>query len=461
MDWLRIRAFAWPKEAEQNESFRRETEALGLRGLAVLGAVAIAVAALSLLIDILTMTHLPTRPEGVAQAGLIIVLGVIVIGIRRLKIAQARAKWIGLAAFFAIGAAVIANALVTARKVPEAYHYVPGTNALVLMVAVGTLPLRPVEALGLGLGMQVFYAAGLRWARASNAVNVLNLDGMQHGVMFLTALLAAVLAGVLYAQRYRAHLLSEETLRERSRALLSESGASIGRLAAAISHELNTPIGALASSVDSLVMSSQRLAQAEESERHRLAMLQDELRMSIATSTVRLKEIVSRMQRFAHLDRAETEAVDLRVLLTDVVELVRPRMPEDLEVRLLVEQMPPVRCRPQQLSSAFYTLVSNAAAVSPAGSRVSVVGRWRGSEVEVSVQDSGPGMDEEAAARLFEPSFRPAGNRMSAANLGLFAARQVVLEHGGEIRALSEPGAGSIIIVRLPVTEAAGGTPVQ
>ncbi|HBY59709.1 MAG TPA: hypothetical protein DEH78_07785, partial [Solibacterales bacterium] len=224
-------------------------------------------AVVSQLIDYLTLEGLPTRFDGLLQSVVIAAVGGLLLAVGRTGFAATRARAIGLAAFLLMGAMLTFNSLLMARKVPEAYHYVPGTMSLVMMVAVGTLPLRPMEAFGLGLAIEIFYALTLRWARAASWVGGLNLDGMQFGVMLLATLLATVLAGVLYAQRRREHQAHEEAIRERSRALLSESGASIGRLAAALSHELNTPVGALVSSAESMVISSERMVSVGAGER--------------------------------------------------------------------------------------------------------------------------------------------------------------------------------------------------
>ena len=89
-------------------------------------------------------------------------------------------------------------------------------------------------------------------------------------------------------------LETAEKLRQaEARNLLSENAASVGRLAAALSHELNSPIGALVSGVDTLLLLAARQAHSSPPEQQRLIVLQNELRKSIQQSTDRLREIVA------------------------------------------------------------------------------------------------------------------------------------------------------------------------
>jgi two-component system, NtrC family, sensor kinase len=125
--------------------------------------------------------------------------------------------------------------------------------------------------------------------------------------------MATALSAVLYRQRYlnyqgyvRSLESAEQLRRAETRVLLSDHAASLGRLAAALSHELNSPIGALKSAVDTLLLINARLATAESAERERLLRLQADLRRSLHQSSSRLAQIVGRMQRFTNLDRAES-----------------------------------------------------------------------------------------------------------------------------------------------------------
>jgi signal transduction histidine kinase len=76
--------------------------------------------------------------------------------------------------------------------------------------------------------------------------------------------------------------------------------------------------------------------------------------------------------------------------------------------------------------------------------------RWDGKDwVEVAVSDTGVGIDPELKERIFEPYF---STRVTGTGLGLAIARKAVEEHGGTIFLESEPGQGTLVSIRLPVS---------
>ena len=72
-------------------------------------------------------------------------------------------------------------------------------------------------------------------------------------------------------------------------------------------------------------------------------------------------------------------------------------------------------------------------------------------EVEVTIRDNGQGMTPEEADTIFEPSFKVNGSRVSSGNWSLFNSRQIVYEHGGEIRIDTAEGRGTAVHVMLPI----------
>jgi signal transduction histidine kinase len=224
----------------------------------------------------------------------------------------------------------------------------------------------------------------------------------------------------------------------------------MGRLAAAISHELNTPIGALVSGVDSLLLLASRQATSPPEEQARLVLVQAELRRSVKASATRLQELVARMQRFTNLDRAEVQQVDLNSMLSDVNALLEPHLKMKAQVTLDLDRLPPLMCRPQQLGAVFYSLVSNALEATNGDGRVTIASRLHDGVIEVMITDNGRGMPQNVLEGIFDPGFRATGNRMSAANWSMFSARQIIREHGGEIQVSSGEGTGTTVSVTLP-----------
>src|SRR5207302_6926764 len=121
-----------------------------------------------------------------------------------------------------------------------------------------------------------------------------------------------------------------------TRILMTESAASLSRLAAAVSHEMNTPLGALISGVDTLLLLGARMATCQPSEYPRLVKLQADVRKTVQDSARRLKDLVARMQRFTYLDQAEVQPADVNSLIRDVAALFEPGLKNGtkLELRL-------------------------------------------------------------------------------------------------------------------------------
>jgi signal transduction histidine kinase len=276
--------------------------------------------------------------------------------------------------------------------------------------------------------------------------------------VFTLTLLATALSAVLYDQRrstwdWHARMLqAAENLRQsETRNLLAENAASVGRLAAALSHELNSPIGALVSGVDTLLLLASRQATSTGPDQQRLVVLQNELRHSIRESTDRLKQIVARMQRFTNLDKAEVQSANLNEILNDVTALLEPTYSGSTKIELDLHPLPELVCRPQQLSAVFSNLLGNAIEATKNDGHVRVCTRHVDNAVKVDIHDNGRGLDPEQVESIFDPGFRVTEGRVATGNWSMFSSRQIVREHGGDIGILSRPGEGTQIEVTLPV----------
>ncbi len=179
--------------------------------------------------------------------------------------------------------------------------------------------------------------------------------------------------------------------------------------------------------------------------------VQADLRKSLDQSLERMEQVISRIQRFTNLDRSETQAVDLNELLSDVVALMDA---PSVEVLLALEELRPVLCHRQSLSTAFSWFASLCDG-RPA-SKIRIAGRSRSplTPTETSWR-FGSGTTVVGCRprnwRVFSiRGFQIAEGRISAGNWSLFTARQVVQEQGGEIRVSSEPGKGTAFVVSLP-----------
>jgi two-component system, NtrC family, sensor kinase len=274
--------------------------------------------------------------------------------------------------------------------------------------------------------------------------------------VFMVALIGTALTAVVYRQRasaYRARREAQEAFEELQRAqarlLVSENARSLGRFAATLSHELNSPLGALGSATSTLV------SLAGKARRHPPPGGLEELTRSVSESArqslSRLRETVERMKHFANLDRAEVQVVDLNDLWKDTVALLGGELGAKAGVKPELKPLPPMKCRPQQLSAVFSNLLRNAAAAIDVnvGGTIRIASDRRGADVVLEVQDDGKGIPAERLSHLFDPSFRVHGGRVGT-SWGLFVSRSIISEHGGHLEISSAVGEGTTAKIVLP-----------
>ena len=211
-----------------------------------------------------------------------------------------------------------------------------------------------------------------------------------------------------------------------------------------LSHELKTPIGAVAALADSLSGETEtevvwRLAERIVTESHRMSRIVDDL---------------LDLSRVEFGGTEEWTDIDLATVLVEVVstnQYAAKRQGLGLSLTGSAELL--VRGDRSQLISVFSNLVDNAIKYSEIGGVVNVSSTINGDEIMVSVTDYGIGIAERDQKRIFERFYRVDKARSRATGgtgLGLSIVRHIVLEHGGAIDIKSEEGVGSTFTVRLP-----------
>ncbi len=143
---------------------------------------------------------------------------------------------------------------------------------------------------------------------------------------------------------------------------------------------------------------------------------------------------------------------DARGLVTEAVEMMEPLAREKklrLQVRL-DDELPAIECDHDRLIEVFSNLLGNAIKFTPSSGAVSVRARRNGPAVLFAVEDSGPGIAEDAVPRLFDRYWQGKNARRAGAGLGLYIVKGIVEAHGGRVWAESRPGAGSTFSFTIP-----------
>jgi two-component system sensor histidine kinase ChvG len=229
-------------------------------------------------------------------------------------------------------------------------------------------------------------------------------------------------------------------LRDMTTALYNRIDA-IESFAADVAHELKNPLTSLRSATETLP-----LAKTDESKERLMEIIQHDVR--------RLDRLISDISDASRLDaelaREDAAAVDMAELLRTTVSLFNDIHRDDTpEVVLDIAYAPgawPYRVvgHDSRLSQVIVNLLDNAISFSPPGGRVAVVTRRIGSEIQIAIEDEGPGIPEENLDRIFERFYtdRPQENFGQNSGLGLNISRQIAVAHGGRLWAENRPPAG-------------------
>ena len=437
--------YVFPGEAERDPGFRAEIERLSVRGLWVIGIVDLGMPLLGFLFHAIAQIWDPLPLPGMWSFYVFVSMGALILVSTRFSWTRRRARPLALLWGFVSGALLTWSALYPAID-PTTAHTSTAINIIVvLLVGVVAVPAKPWQIFLLAASLN---AANFGLSKLAVQWDLIPSFSLHHYAgLDLIGLLCTGLAAVNYHRIHETYLAHRSEVEAQSRLLVSENAASLGKFAATISHQLNSPLGALESSIDSLQRLSHRRGGADD---EKLRALAEDLFKNARGSARQIEDAIRRMQRFTNLDRAEAHPVDLTQLLTDVASMVEPDAAADVRIDFDCEQLPKLTLRPQQMSAVFAKLLQNAVRVSRPHSAVGLRARCQNGSVEVSILDSGPGLDAKTVQTLFEPAFQVRDGKVVGGNWGLFAARQVVREHGGEISVRSEPGEGAEVVVTLP-----------
>ena len=310
---------------------------------------------------------------------------------------------------------------------------------------------------------------------------ILKVGGVASAVMIvLSLLLASTIAGPVRrladsAERVRRRIRTRVEIPDFTRrrdeighlsgALRDMTDALYNRIeaiemfAADVAHELKNPLTSLRSAVETLP-----LARNENSRARLLAVIEHDVK--------RLDRLISDISDASRLDaelqRQDMTSVDLRRLLTTLTTVANEtRLGNNIAVEVRFEGRNPadafsVPGHDSRLGQVISNLLVNAQSFSEAGGKVRIICRRVKSEIEIVVDDDGPGIREDALQRIFERFYtdRPHQGFGQNSGLGLSISKQIVEAHGGRIWAENRAGplsaegeatiAGARFVVRLP-----------
>lgn len=292
-------------------------------------------------------------------------------------------------------------------------------------------------------------------------------------------------------QKYRelAHSLEQKVeekvaeLQDAATKLITQKKlAAVGQLAAGIAHEINNPLGFVFSNMNTLqrYVSSfvemiefyrtafrdahgspvQPLAESytrseELYGKLRIDYIKEDTNALInenIVGTERIKQIVSDMKDFSHIDESANVNVDINGELNKTVNVLSNDIKDkSATVVKRYGDVPAIVGNPALICHCFMNVVLNAISSTDSGATVTITTEERGGNIIVTIADDGDGMDEDIQKRIFEPFYTTRAVGVGT-GMGLAAAYDIVVGHHGTIDVDSEPGRGTNIIITLPPT---------
>jgi PAS domain S-box-containing protein len=229
----------------------------------------------------------------------------------------------------------------------------------------------------------------------------------------------------------------------------SEHLASLGLLASGLSHEINNPLGAIATSVAGL----RRRLSNEPGISAKAAGMLETILGRIGHEVERGRAITHRLLRIARPPGSARSLVDVNHVVEEIVAILshdikRSGISTHLE---LEENLPPLRGDESRLSQVVMNLTLNAIqAMADNGGELRIATRAGNGTIQIEVVDSGCGIPPQLLKRIYEPFFttKPVGK---GTGLGLFITHRLVTEMRGTVDVRNQPERGTAFTIRLPL----------
>ena len=255
---------------------------------------------------------------------------------------------------------------------------------------------------------------------------------------------------------------TKELRQKQAQLVQAEKMASLGQLVAGVAHEINTPLGALKSNIDvftrslykvkSLMIDTKMPQQLHETSdvTSRLTRLEI-LNAHNQTAIDRIVMIVSSLRKFARLDAAELDEVDIQAGLDNTLILVQHELKNRVQVLKDYGKLPLVKCYPNQLNQVFMNLFVNASHAIEGQGKIFIRTHQNNDSVVIEIRDTGKGISQGDLGRIFDPGFTTKGFGVGT-GLGLSIVYQIIKDHNGTIQVESRIGQGTTFRITLPIS---------
>ncbi len=229
----------------------------------------------------------------------------------------------------------------------------------------------------------------------------------------------------------------EEQLQE------AEKSAVVGRLASAIAHEIRNPLNYINLTLDHL----RKKFKPEDAGRSETF---EKLTVQLKSEVERINRQVSDFLRYTRPVKIDFVPVDVRSVIENSLKIVEPQAEESgIQINIVErDDAPAVAGDADVLRSVFNNLFLNSIhAMEQTGGKLSILITREEGVVKVAIRDTGPGVPEEHAEKVFQPYF---STKETGTGLGLAIVKRIIDEHGGSIELESPDDGGACFVITLP-----------
>jgi signal transduction histidine kinase len=218
--------------------------------------------------------------------------------------------------------------------------------------------------------------------------------------------------------------------------------AAAGQLAAQFAHEVGTPLNLISGHV--------QLLRARARDQRVIVRLD-----VIAGQIERITNIVRSMLDSTRRPLPQLAIVDVNSLLAQILDAAQPTLAaRNVEVHTeMCDTLPAIQADPDQLQQVFINLINNSLDAMPLGGKLSVSTEPGIDSVVIVLADSGEGIAKDELDMIFDPLFSTKQGR--GTGLGLTIVKQIITEHGGDVKVESEPGRQTLFRITLPLSATA------
>lgn len=255
-------------------------------------------------------------------------------------------------------------------------------------------------------------------------------------IRLLTLLASQSAIAIENATLHRDEMEAREQLRQ------SEKLASLGTLSAGLAHELRNPLNTVSMLMYAMAQDMAQDAAGASPYAADVDVMQSELQ--------RMSLLIEQFLEFARPRPPHFQRERIEEIMEETLLLIGPeaRTHGVVLVKEWPKELPKVWADGTQIKQVFLNILLNAVQAMPQGGRLTIRLYVSGGNLLTAITDQGAGIPPDVRAKLFEPFF---STKQGGTGLGLSISQRIIEGHNGRLRLFSKPGAGTSVVVRLPL----------